>query len=196
MIIREAISYPELHQVYKLTHDAYVDKGYIEPRCDDLLIHYPNLERIKETTVLIAEENGQIIGTNSLTLDNEFGLHCERDFPLQVMQERLTGLPLCCSWRIVTRKDIRDDWRIVYALIKATTQKIIQLKYRILLMTFHPMDALRYLRILNAEVDGFCHNVAGLHNAPALLVRGDVLNFPYKLTRNINELTQGENHVV
>lgn len=184
MIIRPIESSYELNKVYELTYDAYLEKGYIKSNSLKILSHYNHLDTIKETTVLIAKEENEIIGTNTITLDSINGLHCEKDFPLQVQRERWAGINLCCSWRIVTHKDIRDDWRIVYQLIKATTRIFVE-KSKICLMTFHPLDALKYIKILNAEVIGFSEYTTGLNNAPALLIKADSLKIPKKLV-NIN----------
>ena len=52
--IRPMYTELELDQIYKLTHDAYVERGYCEPQPGGKLIHYPHLDHIPETTILVA----------------------------------------------------------------------------------------------------------------------------------------------
>lgn len=181
MLVRPVASAEELDRVYRMTHDAYVEKGYIQKRPDGLFIHQPKLENIPETTVLVAVDGGKIIGTNTITADGEYGLHCERDFPLQVQRERWNGSALCCSWRIITVPSARDDWRVLYSLIKTTISEVARRGLRICFMTFQPIDALKYASLLHAEVIGFSESTASLRQAPALLIKADLLKLPRKL---------------
>jgi N-acyl amino acid synthase FeeM len=181
MIVRPIIDYAELTSVYRLTHDAYVAEGYIVKRESGLLIHYPRLDGIPETTVLVAVDDGMIIGTNSVTVDGPEGVHCEADFPLQVHRERWAGSAFCCSWRIVTSQSYRDDWRVLLALMKETVAEFFRRQTPVCLMTFHPTDALRWMKLLRATVIGFSETTTGLRNAPAILIRGDARQFPRQL---------------
>jgi hypothetical protein len=181
VVVRPIADGTELDEVHRLTHDAYASKGYIDSNTDGRLIHYPQLDHIPQTTVLVAVKNGIIVGTNSITLDGPAGLPCEKDFLLQIMRERMAGSALCCSWRIITHPDVRDTFTVLYALIKETCKNIIQQKMNVCLMASHPNDALIYLKMLNAQVIGFSKDTTGLHNAPALLVRGDANSLPKQL---------------
>ena len=57
----------ELDEIHRLVHDAYLDAGLIRPQPGGRLIYYPHLDGIPETTVLVAELNGVIVGTSTLT---------------------------------------------------------------------------------------------------------------------------------
>ena len=115
MEIRKVSTAEEMDEVYKLTHDQYVKEGYIAPQPDGRLRHYPHLDGIPETTVLIAVDEGRVVGTNTLTLDGPAGLHVESDSAFKTIASfyriaaAASGTKLACSWRIVTHPEARNQ---------------------------------------------------------------------------------------
>jgi hypothetical protein len=115
----------ELDAVYRLIHDGHVERGQCEPQPDGRLIHYPRLDNIPETTVIVALVRGRIVGTSSVTLDGERGLHTDEDFKAECDAIRLERRPLCASWRIATLREFRGSRSLVLALIGETVRVMI-----------------------------------------------------------------------
>ena len=86
----------ELDSVYRLTHDSFLERGYCQPQPDGPLIHYPHLDNIPETTVLVAVVQGEIMGTLSFTLDGPRGFHLDGDFKTECGRIRAEGK----AWRL------------------------------------------------------------------------------------------------
>lgn len=163
----------EREAMYRMVHDEYVKAGYIDQQPDGRFVHYDGLfDRIPQTDIFLAyDDTGDLVGTNSLTRDNDIGIHTAIDFPKETMRERLTDRNLASSWRIVTKADCRSGGGVVSALIKATVQRADNLGVETCLFTFNPRHMCRYHIALNMEMIGFAEHVEGLHNAPAVLMR-------------------------
>ena len=134
---------PILDEVYRLTHDEYIRMGYIEPRSDGRLRHYIHLDRIPETSIIVAFVDGRIVGTNSWTKDGVYGLHVDQDFKAECDQIRrelyLRGKALAASWRIVTDNDFNSiRMKIVLTLIAETLKQIVLAGYETAVFTFNP----------------------------------------------------------
>jgi len=168
----------DMDAVYRLTHDAYVGQGYCEPQPDGMLRHYPHLDGIPETTVFVAEKDGVIIGTNSLTLDGPRGLHVDDDFPYSVAEVRrfcqADGERLGASWRIVTCQKAHESMRVVVELVDITIKKSIAEHVDVLLFSFHPGRHERIWRRL-LGLTTLCHaDRCKAVSAPCVLMMGTV----------------------
>lgn len=73
--IKELTDFFRLNELNSLVHDTLVESKHIKKRTSGLLDLYPKLNKIKQTTILIAELNNKIAGTNSMTIDSLYGLH-------------------------------------------------------------------------------------------------------------------------
>lgn len=168
----------EMDAVYRLTHDEYVRMGYCSPQPGGRLIHYPHLDNIPETTVLVAEDESGIVGTNTATLDGPSGLHvdCDAAFAksVEVVRDEClrSGRNLGCAWRIVTRKQCRKRLDVVFALIGETLLLFNRYLVHVSLYSFNPHHERIYSRLLGMETlaRGECDVLGG---APAVLMRGD-----------------------
>jgi hypothetical protein len=81
MRIRNAHTRKDFEAVWKLTCDIYIAEGYANPSPIKILRHYPQLDLIPETIVLPVEDDyGNLLGSNSLTVDSPAGLHVDDDF--------------------------------------------------------------------------------------------------------------------
>jgi hypothetical protein len=177
--IRQAGSASELEEVYRLTHDAYVEREYCRPRPDGRLVHYPHLEGIPETIVLIALLDGRVVGSVSVTLDGPRGLHVDQDFGDTCDAVRREGVRVCAAWRIVTRRSLRGERRVVMALIKATFSTAFgRLACRAMLCSFNPRHEGFYRRACGMETIARRDSTRGLYNAPAVLMRVDADRLP------------------
>ena len=180
LTIRPVQNAMEMDQVYRLTHDAYVWRGYNQPQPDGRLVHYPHLDNIPETTVLIAVEHGRILGTNSITLDGPRGLSVDGDFKFDCDGIRKERRPLAASWRIATREDLRGETRVVMGLIQETVRWGISAGVLTCMFTFNPRHERIYKKLLNLETVARCEETKGLKNAPAVLMRLDLENCPQR----------------
>jgi len=177
-IIKKAENAGEMEGVHRLTHDTYFEQEYIDRQPGGKLIHYPHLENIPETTVLIAVSEGRIIGTNSLTLDGPAGLHVDKDFKEQCDRIRLEGRSLAASWRIATRSGCRSERKVVLGLIQKTVDEAVACGIETMVFTFNPRHERIYRRLLNMRTVARSEGSAGLNNAPAVFMRLDREDLP------------------
>ena len=177
--LRAAKNKRDLDQIYRLVHDAYVERGYIEPRDDGRLVLYPRLDNIPETTVIIMWDGDLIVGTNSLTIDGPRGLPSDEDFKKECKSIRAEGRRLAGSWRLCTRTGYRDERHIVLELIARTVRLTLQNDIETCVFTINPRHVDVYRRLLNMTlVSQREDTVKGLQNAPAVLMRCDRETLP------------------
>jgi hypothetical protein len=178
--IRKAATNQELESVYRLTHDAYVEMKYAKPQPDGRLIHYPQLENIPETTVMIADSGSRVLGTLSITVDGPMGLNTDRDFPKHTREIRSQTNMLAACWRMVTCKDCRHKKSIIKDLLKESLKYIFrQLEIDTLLFTVNPSHERVYQLLFGCETIAHrTKSIDGLENAPAVLMRLDNKNVP------------------
>ena len=164
----------DMETVWRCTYDVYREQGYCDHDESGLLVHYPHLDGIDETTVYVVEDDGEIVGTNSLTLDGQAGLHVDADFPVEtgVIRKwcRHMDWKLGASWRIVTRPDYHRSIAAVSALFQETIRGILEHKLDVVLFAFNPKHARAYQRLLGLTVlaNGWCDTVS----APSVLMGG------------------------
>ncbi|HOX07439.1 MAG TPA: hypothetical protein PK280_13635 [Planctomycetota bacterium] len=178
MRIRKATTLKDLEAVWQLTHDMFVTESYAEPQPDGMLRHYPHLDLLPETTVLMAEDDdGTLLGSVSYTVDGPAGLHVDDDFRdvVDAVREdcRAAGRRLGASWRIVTRPGCREHLQVVMQLISATLDGGRQVADTVL-FTFNPKHESFYGRMLGLRT--VCEPRAGhsVQSAPAILMRGEM----------------------
>lgn len=169
MVIRPALSDDDLDQVYRLTHDAYVSLGYIDPQPDGRLRHYPDIDSAPENVVLVAEEDGMIVGTVSVTLDGPAGLHVDHDFRAACDTVRAEGQPVAAVWRIMTAPDRRSTSALVLALIRAATDVLSGFGLDTTLMSFAPHHERAYRRLLDMRTIARTEGTADLRTAAVLM---------------------------
>jgi hypothetical protein len=146
---------------------------------DNRLALYPNLDNIPETRVLIAEEDGRIVGTNSLTLDGPNGLPSDIDFRKECAAIRGEGRRLAGSWRLCTRAGYRDERRIVLDLFAKTVRLTQELGVQTCVFTVLPRHVRIYEKLLNMKlVSKKEAAIKGLQNVPAVLMRCDYETLP------------------
>jgi hypothetical protein len=165
-----------MEQVYRLTHDMYVKEGYAKAQPDGLLRHYPHLDNIPETHVFVVEENGQVVGTKSLTFDGPAKMHVDEDFPEEVEEFRrlskATNKNLAASWRLVTHPKARNSLRIVVELINITMEEGSKNHMHLVLFTFNPKHEKFYEKILGLKTVATSENCDAV-SAPGVLMKGD-----------------------
>ena len=177
MIIRKATTPEDLEAVWHLTHDEYVRMGYSAPRPDGMLRHY-HLDGIPQTTVWVAEDDqGQIVGTVSLTEDNPAGLHTDDDFKDVVNEIRrecqASGKRLAASWRIVTRANLHNELGVIMGLVAAIMDEVVAYPDLVSLYTFNPRHERFYRRMCGFERIAGPRPSRAVKDAPGILMRGD-----------------------
>lgn len=170
MNVRPVLSDAELDAVHRLTHDGYVEQGFIAPRPDGRLRHHIDIEAAPENMVLVATDGASIVGTVSITLDGPVGLHADHDFHADCNAVRAEGLPVGAVWRIITEPGHRNSRETVLLLIRAATTVLHHAGVETALCTFAPHHERAYARLLGfrtiARSDGV-REVA----TPAVLMR-------------------------
>jgi len=173
MLIRPALNEADMDAVYRLTHDAYVALGYIQPRPEHMLRHYMEIEGLPENMVVVAVDDGAIVGTVSITLDGPGGLHTDHDFAGACDAIRAEGRPIGAAWRIITEPGHRATMALVVELIRAAITVFQHCGTATGLCTFAPRHERVYMRLLGfqtiARTDG-----VGAVNTAAVLMRGSV----------------------
>jgi len=173
MHIRPVIDDTDLDHVYRMTHDAYVELGYIAPRPDGRFRHYEDVDAAPENMVLVAVEEGVIVGTVSVTLDGPAGFHVDHDFATEIAAVRAEGQPVGASWRIVTEPRHRASTAVVLELIRATVDVFARFGVATGLCTFAPRHERAYQRAIGMETIARTDGV-GEVKTPAVLMRGDI----------------------
>jgi len=184
LVVRPIRNDAELDAVYRLTHDAYLERGYCSPSADGRLIHYPHLDGIPETTVLVALLDGVIMGTNSWTLDGPRGLHVDSDFKSDCNAIRREDRRMAGSWRIATRHCCRHGQKVVMSLIERTVFDCLAAEVETAVFTFNPRHERLYQRLLNMTTVARRSASHGLSNAPAGFMRLDVESIPERYCAN------------
>lgn len=162
MYIRKATTKEDFEGVQRLADDA---------QANGLPFGDGHLDETDETSVFMVEDKfGNLLGTNSLTLDSAHELPMDDDFKDvvdEIRQEcRLAGKNLGASWRIVTRPGgIRNQMSVTLGLIGATIDLARQ----------YPLDVTLF--ILPAKQKSFYECILGLETVAeghsAVLMRGD-----------------------
>ena len=177
--LRSAKNKKDLEEIYRLVHDAYVERGYIEPQDDGRLVLYPHLDNVPETTVIIMWDQDRIVGTNTLTIDGPRGLPSDGDFKKECDAIRAEGRCLAGSWRLCTRTGYRDERHIVLELIARTVRLTLQNDIETCVFTINPRHVDVYRKLLNMTlVSQREDTVKGLQNAPAVFMRCDRETLP------------------
>jgi len=170
MIVRPVLSDADMDAVYRLTHDGYVEQGYIAPQPEGRLRHHVDVDAAPENMVLVAVDGSAIVGTVSITLDGPAGLHADHDFNVDCDAVRAEGWPVGAVWRIVTEPGHRASRATVLLLIQAATTVMFRADVETALCTFAPHHERAYAHLLGfrtiARSDGV-REVA----TPAVLMR-------------------------
>lgn len=178
VFVRPVRSLSELHQVYRITHDCYVAKGYVPAQRDGLLKHMPEFDALQETSILVAICRGEIVGSISLTKDGPAGLPFDKDFKAEADLIREEGIWFGAAWRLVVRHDCRGDRRMVTSLIEDALAYFLSQQGDSFLFVVNPSHESVYRRLLNMRRIAVRENTSGLSNAPAVLLRCDARALP------------------
>jgi hypothetical protein len=194
-VVRPIQNLRELHQVYKLTHDNYVNLGYCDPHPSRMLIHYPTFDHLPETTILVALDHGRIIGSVSVTRDGPSGFTIDQDFPGAISKIREEGKPCASVWRMVVEESMKTRRAVVIRLMSELFHRMIDSQISNVLFAVNPKHVDVYQRMLQMNVVEKKLNSEGLNNAPAVLLRGNPNFLPATSLIDSNPATQSFNLV-
>jgi hypothetical protein len=164
--VSPAQSAADLDLVYKLTHDSWVHERLIEPRPSGRLIRHPELDNDHRTKVLIArDENGVVLGTNSITMDGPLGLPMDHGLKEQVDQVRAEIGKIAGSWRIATAPDCRSRVSVLSGLIIKTIDVAESWDVNGCLFLFAMRHERIYQKLIGART--ICHRPGFYPDAPS-----------------------------
>lgn len=122
IVVRPVLQPSDLDEVHRLTHDAYLALGYIDPQPDGRFRHYAAVEYAPENMVLVAADGDAIVGTISATIDGPCGLPVDHDFVPTCDAVRAEGRSVGVVWRMVTTPAHRANIKLALALIGASLE--------------------------------------------------------------------------
>lgn len=165
----------DMSNVYKLTYQSYLKEGYCKKNDKEELIHYPHLDNIEETTVIVVYEDENIVGTISLTLDGINKLYIDEDFPEETERIRQECFEknknLGCLWRLATITD-KNNKAIICLLFNKTIEIMIDKEINICLFIVNPKHASFYNKIFG--IIPVTTNVCKSVSATGVLMIGEV----------------------
>ncbi len=150
--IQNLTDFNRLPEVNKLVREGFIESGFISGDYNQQVDLYPHLNTIEETTIITAEMNGKIIGTNSMTLDSPAGLHTDIFFKKETDFIRNNeNTILGSSWRIATAQEYRRNFRLFLDLIQNSVFAAKQKQIETCLYIFAKKHEEFYKKILDAE---------------------------------------------
>jgi hypothetical protein len=174
VVIRPVFSEADWNAVYRMTHDNYVALGYCKPQPDGRLIHYPQFDHVPETQVLLAEVNGQIVGTCSVTIDGPNGLPVEDDFKEECDGFRAQGRKLADCWRFITLPEYHRSPKVAIGLMREMFNHLMKTSaMNTLVMAAVPKHGRAYARVLNATLVTYRRQIGAVNGTDAVLMRCD-----------------------
>lgn len=140
----------DLNEVYRITHDQYVNEGYSVPQQDGMLRHYRLYDRIPETVIFVTKKEQKIVGTLSLTFSNMSGFPCDEDFPNEsaIIKDsaRIMGRKIANCWRLVT--DRSTNLEVVFILINSAVEECAREHVNEILFVVNPKHVSVYQKLL------------------------------------------------
>ncbi|MFD2176237.1 GNAT family N-acetyltransferase [Veronia pacifica] len=143
----------QLDNVLRLTHDSLVEIGAINPAPSGMFNFAPHLDETEDTTVLIAEKDGEIIGTSSITIDGKAGLISDHLFERETnrMREKSSS-PISSAWRFATKKEYRNNKKLAVDLMTKTREVLRESNSELCLCLFQEKHVRFYQKFFNGEV--------------------------------------------
>jgi len=183
--IQKLTDLKRLPEIGRLIHDTFIESGLISTKCKTTVDLYPHLNSRKETTILTAELNGKIIGTNSMTLDGPAGLHTDYYFKEETDFIRKTeNTVLGSSWRIATSHEYRKKIRLFLDLIQKSFFIAKEKKIETCLFVFEKNHEEFYKKLLDAEtIAQRNYNQYPYNNINFVLMKTDTQNSQKHLSK-------------
>lgn len=175
IVVRPVIEPGDLDEVHRLTHDAYLALGYIEPQPDGRFRHYAAVEAAPENMVLVASEGDAIVGTISVAIDGPCGLPVDHDFVQTCDAVRAEGRTVGVVWRMVTTPEYRANTKLALALIGASLEVLERFGTDTVLISPTPHHERAYEHIFGLRPIARTAVTSYVHTA-LVLMRGSVFD--------------------
>jgi hypothetical protein len=101
---RELTDLERLPEIHALAYEGLLENGYILPNTSQQKSIHPHLDNLEETSVIVGECNGQIIATDTITIDGSQGLSTDVYFGSKTNEIRRQYGKIACLWRFCTEK--------------------------------------------------------------------------------------------
>jgi len=138
ILIRPLANSRDLFAVYRLTNEYYGSKGLSNIHPDGIWALNPEFDHIPQTTVLVAQLNGDLVGSISMTNDGLKGLTVDRQFGRTCALIRAEGKRTAEIWRLVTAGTPSQQMRISAELLSTAIRRLIEEKIQTCLLSLHP----------------------------------------------------------
>ncbi len=168
----------DIEHVYRLVHDAYLEKGYCEANENQQLTYFKQLDNIAETSIFLIRMYDEIIGTLSLTEHNPLGAPVDEAFILPYQQVLLEKRRTAVTWRLAIKKRYRDMPFIVIELIKTVIWTCFERGIQTSISTINQRQERLYQRLFNMHPIAHNHGVADFAHVPCSMIRWDQENCP------------------
>jgi hypothetical protein len=150
--VRKISTLHDLRKVYKLAHDVYCLSGIANPSADGLMIHHPGQDVVPQTHIFVAEEDNRMIGTISLSIDNQFGLMVDSGFKPIIDQYRSQYRAVGSIWRFAVLPQYQSNLNVMRKLIGITSLCLIWYKVDVSFITLSPDHVSFYKRVMMLDV--------------------------------------------
>ena len=188
--IKQAGSSADFAAIEKLTYREYLQQEFITPNQEEAFTKHRPWNHLSETGVFVAESEGSVVGTISITVDNPSGFSVDMDFPEEVTRMKKeckeAGKTLGYSWRIVTDSNYKDR-KLVFYLIKRVIEYICEKNIQVMLYEFHPKHVAFYQKLLGFSVVSERDEVV-IVRAPGVLMKSDTEDLLAKWKRVCSKL--------
>jgi hypothetical protein len=163
----------DLEQVYRLIHDAYLEKGYCDAQDNQQLTYFEHLDHIPETTIFLARLHDQYVGTLSLTEHNALGVPVDDVFKPAYDDVVNENVRTAVIWRLAIAKPYREMTFIVVELIKRTLWRCFDQGIDASISTVHQRQERLYKKLFNMSVLAYNDGIADFAHVPCVMLRWD-----------------------
>ena len=159
----------EIDAVMRVSHDAYVEAGYMRPRATGrrFLVHYLNAD----TVFVVARLGAMPVGTLAIVNDGPFGLPADRVFVEELDAERDAGRQVAEVCGLVVAPNWRRHIRPIFFHLAAAMLRTLADRFDTHTMAFAVEP--HQLRFYSAIFGGGGAAERPLYGAPASLIMSD-----------------------
>ena len=182
--ISPARTLDELKEAFRLVHDAYLDRGYIEQAQQSLRFGVHNL--LPDTTTFVALLADTVIATVTLVVDSPLGLPMDVIYHDEVNALRKQGRRLGEVTMLADRRrQFLRTLPMVLALFRTLMDYAVEVAHLDdLCITLNPRHAHFYRRLLHLADLGALKSYPSVRDNPALAMRFALETLPALLAEN------------
>lgn len=149
--IRKASSLNDLRKVYRLVDEIYFQSGISERSANGMMIHHPGQDVVPQSHIFIAEMGDKMVGTMTLSLDNQFGLIVDYGFGEIIDRYRELYPCVASIWRFAILPQYQSDTRVLKRLFGLGALCLRWYNVSVSFVTLSPEHVGFYQRILCME---------------------------------------------